>query len=155
MLLQTLIMQQRNCLMLQIRLLGISKEANSPQSICPGPNLAWFNRIYTLKEMVDHIYGMGHSLVSSERPHMFAREVEIYVDYFEKQVKICDCSLREVNTLKEFKKNLEKGMDLCLSIAQKQPFEGENLASIPSCVEKQKNRLKSIYSDFEKLVSIC
>jgi len=135
--------------------LGISKEENSPQSICPGPNLAWFNRIYTLKEMVDHIYGMGHSLVSSERPHMFAREVEIYVDYFEKQVKICDCSLREVNTLKEFKKNLEKGMDLCLSIAQKQPFEGENLASIPSCVEKQKNRLKSIYSDFEKLVSIC
>ena len=133
--------------------LGISKEENSPQSICPGPNLAWFNRIYTLKEMVDHIYGIGHSLVSSERPHMFAKEVEIYVDYFEKQVKICDCSLREVNTLKEFKQNLEKGMDLCLSIAKKQPFEGENLASIPPCVEKQKKRMEHIYSDFEKAIN--
>jgi len=44
-------------------------------------------------------------------------------------------------------------MNLCLSIAKKQPFEGENLASIPPCVEKQKTRLESIYSDFEKLVN--
>lgn len=131
--------------------LGISKEENSPQSICPGPNIAWFNKIYTLKEMVDHIYGRGQSLIPAERPHMFAKEIEMYVDYFEKQVKICDYSHREVKTLKEFKKNLEKGMNLCLSIAQKQPFEGENLASIPPCVEKQKTRLESIYSDFEKL----
>jgi len=103
--------------------------------------------------MVDHIYGRGRSLIPAERPHVFAKEIEMYVDYFEKQVKICDCSPREVKTLKEFKKNLEKGMDLCLSISQKQPFEGENLASIPPCVEKQKTRLESIYSDFEKLVN--
>jgi len=133
--------------------LGISKEENSPQSICPGPNIAWFNRIYTLKEMVDHIYGRRPSLVPSERPHMFAKEIEMYVDYFEKQVKICDFSPMEVKTLKEFKKNLEEGMNLCLIIAQKQPFEGENLASIPPCVEKQKARLNSIYSDFEELIN--
>jgi len=133
--------------------LGISKEENSPQSICPGPNIAWFNRIYTLKEMVDHIYGRRPSLIPAERPHMFAKEIEMYVDYFEKQVKICDCSPKEVKILKEFKENLEKGMNLCLSIAKKQPFEGENLASIPPCVEKQKARLNSIYSDFEKLIN--
>ena len=133
--------------------LGISKEENSPQSICPGPNIAWFNRIYTLKEMVDHIYGRRPSLIAAERPHMFAKEIEMYVDYFEKQVKICDCSPREVKTLKKFKENLEKGMNLCLSIAKKQPFKGENLASIPPCVEKQKARLNSIYSDFEELIN--
>ncbi|MBU4013494.1 MAG: hypothetical protein KJ550_08515 [Proteobacteria bacterium] len=133
--------------------LGISKEENSPQSICPGPNIAWFNRIYTLKEMVDHIYGRGPSLVPSERPHMFAKEIEMYVDYFERQVNNCNWSPLEVNTLKEFKKNLEEGMNLCLIIAQKQPFEGENLASIPPCVEKQKARLNSIYSDFEELIN--
>ena len=131
--------------------LGISKEKNSPQSICPGPNIAWFNKIYTLKEMVDHIYGRGQSLIPAERPHMFAKEIEMYVDYFEKQVKICDCSPKEFKTLKEFKENLEKGMNFCLRIAQKQPFEEENLASIPPCVKKQKTRLESIYSDFEKL----
>ena len=36
--------------------LKIADEQNTPQSICPGPNIEWFNKFYTLKEMVDHIY---------------------------------------------------------------------------------------------------
>jgi len=130
--------------------LGIAKEKTAPQSICPGPNIAWFNKTYTLKEMVDHIYGRGPSLVSSERPHMFAKEIVMYVDYFEVRVTHCTYTPREIRTLQAFKKNLEEGMDFCLSIAQKQPYQGENLASIPSCVERQRVRLKSIYADFEK-----
>jgi len=132
--------------------LGIAKEKSAPQSICPGPNIAWFNKIYTLKEMADHIYGRGPSLVSSERPHMFANEIVMYVDYFEKQVTHCTYTPREIRTLQEFKNNLEEGMDFCLSIAQRQPYQGENLASIPSCVERQRARLKSIYASFEKKV---
>ncbi|MCK4729265.1 MAG: hypothetical protein KAT27_10095, partial [Desulfobacterales bacterium] len=132
--------------------LGIAKEKTAPQSICPGPNIAWFNKIYTLKEMADHIYGRGPSLVSSERPHMFANEIVMYVDYFEEQVTHCTYTPKEIRTLRAFKKNLEEGMDFCLSIAQKQPYQGENLASIPSCVERQRARLKSIYASFEKKV---
>jgi len=64
--------------------LGITPKMNSPQSICPGPNVVWFNREYSLKEMVDHIYGRSESLVSTERPHMFCQEIELYVNYFEK-----------------------------------------------------------------------
>src|SRR5690606_8103054 len=55
--------------------LGISPKVKSPQSICPGPNIVWFNRQYSLQEMTDHIYGRGESLVSSDRPHMFCQEV--------------------------------------------------------------------------------
>jgi hypothetical protein len=135
--------------------LGIAKEKSAPQSICPGPNIAWFNRTYTLKEMVDHIYGRGPSLVSSERPHVFAKEIVMYVDYYEKEVTHCTYTPREIKTLQAFKKNLEEGMDLCLRIAQKQPYQGENLASIPSCVETQRARLKSIYASFEKKVKIA
>ena len=135
--------------------LGIAKDKSAPQSICPGPNIAWFNKIYTLKEMVDHIYGRGPSLVSSERPHMFAKEIVMYVDYFEKQVTHCTYTPKEIRTLQAFKNNLEEGMDFCLSIAQKQPYQGENLASIPSCVETQRARLKSIYASFEKKVKIA
>jgi len=39
---------------------------------------------------------------------MFVKEIDMYVDYFEKQVKICDYSHREVKTLKEFKKKFRK-----------------------------------------------
>ncbi|NVM21987.1 MAG: hypothetical protein HWN68_09440 [Desulfobacterales bacterium] len=134
--------------------LGIAKEKGAPQLICPGPNIAWFNKICTLKEMVDHIYGRGPALVSSERPHMFAKEIVMYVDYFEKQVTRCTYTPKEISTLQAFKNNLEEGMDFCLRIAQKQPYQGENLASIPPCVERQRTRLKSIYADFEKKVDL-
>ena len=134
--------------------LGIAKEKSAPQSICPGPNIAWFNKTYTLKEMVDHIYGRGPSLVSSERPHMFAKEIEMYVDYFEEQVTHCTFTPKEIKILHAFKKNIEEGMEFCLSIAQKQPYQGENLASIPSCVERQRARIESIYANFEKKVGI-
>jgi hypothetical protein len=130
--------------------LGITEEEHAPQSICPGPDIAWFKRCYTLKEMVDHIYGRGPSLISSERPHMFAKEIVMYVDYFEKQVDHCIYTPKEIKTLQEFKNNLKDGMDFCLSIAQKQPYQEENLASIIACVEKQKARLMSIYADFKK-----
>ncbi|HBX65952.1 MAG TPA: hypothetical protein DEG32_07245, partial [Balneolaceae bacterium] len=52
--------------------LGVLKPNRAPQAICPGPNIAWFNRKYSLREMVDHIYGKSASLVPEERPHMFA-----------------------------------------------------------------------------------
>src|SRR5690606_2108832 len=64
--------------------LGIRSPQKAPQAICPGPNIAWFNREYSLQEMVDHIYGRKASLVSAERPHMFANEIILYVDYVEK-----------------------------------------------------------------------
>jgi len=129
--------------------LGIVAESNSPQAICPGPNIAWFKKLYTLKEMVDHIYGRGESLVPPERPHMFAKEIEMYVDYFEKVVQRCTYTEMEVKKLREFKTNLENGMDLCLRFAEKVPYEGENLASIPRCVEKERARLNTIFAEFE------
>jgi len=134
--------------------LGIAGEKNSPQSICPGPNIAWFNRLYTLQEMVDHIYGRCPSLVSSRRPHMFANEIVMYVDYFEKLTCHTVYTLSEINTLREFYKNLEEGMDLCLEIAEKKPYPGENLDSIPICVKKQRERLRSIYAIFENNAEI-
>jgi hypothetical protein len=60
----------------------------------------------------------------------------------------------EVKKLREFKNNLENGMDLCLHIAEKVPYEGENLASIPPCVEKERARLNSIFAEFENEILV-
>ena len=51
-------------------------------AVCPGPNLAYFSKISTLEEMVDHIYGRGNVLNNTYRPHMFVKELKMYVDYF-------------------------------------------------------------------------
>ncbi|RZB33687.1 MAG: hypothetical protein SRB2_03798 [Desulfobacteraceae bacterium Eth-SRB2] len=130
--------------------LGIAEEKKSPQSICPGPNIEWFCKFYTLKEMVDHIYGRGPSLVSSKRPHMFAKEIVMYVEYFEKMV--ADSSLRTaaIKALLEFKNNLEAGLDFCLEIAHKEPYPEENLASISVVVERERVRLRSISNGLEE-----
>ncbi len=130
--------------------LGIVDEKNSPQSICPGPNIEWFNRFYTLKEMTDHIYGRGPSLVPPERPHMFAKEIEMYVDHFENQMLGDSHTKSEINTMIQCKNNLEKGLDFCLEIAQTPPYPGENLKSISDCVEKQRSRLNRLYSHFNE-----
>ncbi|HUV50813.1 MAG TPA: hypothetical protein VMW78_07340 [Anaerolineae bacterium] len=130
--------------------LGIAGEKNAPQSICPGPNIAWYNRLYSLNEMVDHIYGRGPSLVPSKRPHMFAAEIVMYVDYFKKLIDNSTCTHIEIKEILSFKSNLEKGMDICLDIAKMKPYHGENLASIPPCVEEQRKRLRDIYASFKE-----
>src|SRR6056297_514645 len=102
--------------------LGILEEHRAPQAICPGPNIAWFDKEYTLREMTDHIYGRGSSLVPPQRPHMFAKEMVMYVDYLEELIEQSDGSGGDIKKLGRFKKNLEDGMDYCLEIAQSDPY---------------------------------
>lgn len=130
--------------------LGILEEKKAPQSICPGPNIAWFDRYYTLEEMVDHIYGRCQPLVPENRPHMFAKEIVMYVDYFEKETAACGSDVQKRSELKKFKDNLISGLDYCLKIAHMPAYPGENLDSIKVCVKQQKARLESIYKRFLK-----
>ncbi|HEX9253875.1 MAG TPA: hypothetical protein VF870_16625, partial [Ignavibacteriaceae bacterium] len=123
--------------------LGISPKTKSPQSICPGPNIVWFNRQYSLQEMTDHIYGRGESLVSSDRPHMFCQELELYVNYFEKLIGTMGSSEAEIKYLEIFKENLEKGIEYILEISDETAYPNENLKSIPEFVNAQHQRLKS------------
>jgi len=135
--------------------LGISPKMKSPQSICPGPNIVWFNREYSLKEMVDHIYGRGKSLVSEERPHMFCQEIELYVNYFEKLINTMENTPAEINYLDTFIRNLENGMDMISRISAQKPYQDENLKSIPDFVEEQRERVKSLCIDkFELPIAV-
>jgi hypothetical protein len=105
--------------------------------------------------MVGHIYGRGSSLVSSKRPHMFAKEIEMYMDDFEKKVSSSPHTKKEIITMLEYKKNLEKGLDFCLEIAKKPPYPGENLKSISVCVKKQRSRLNRLNSRFEESIRLA
>ena len=127
--------------------LDIVPKINAPQSICPGPNVVWFDREYTLEEMVNHIYGRGESLVSADRPHMFCQEVELYINYYEKLIRTIGDSTTEINYLETFRSNLENGMDMILKISKGKAYPNENLESIPDFIDAQKARLKQICSD--------
>lgn len=88
-------------------------------SICPGPNLAYFSGTFSLKEMVDHIYGRANILNQLNRPHVFINELKIYLDYFKKDI---EDSLNSMTGKKEkylelFKTNLAKGISYYKSMS--------------------------------------
>jgi len=126
--------------------LGIMKPTYGRQAICPGPNIAWFNREYTLDEMVNHIYGLGESLVPKKRPHMFAKELVMYVDYIsELASQINPEDKQQWRKLGKMRNNLEKGMDLCMDISRNEPYPDENLVSLHKTVEEQRLRLTILF----------
>jgi len=126
--------------------LGVARKDNLPTAICPGQNTAWFNRDYSLFEMTDHFYGRTVSLVDKVRPHMFAKEIQMYVDYFSSLVKDSDGSNRTLKTLQSFYDNMIDGLEYCLEISTAKPYIDENLESIKEWVDKERLRLTKIYS---------
>ena len=126
--------------------LGIMKPSYGRQEICPGPNIAWFSREYSLKEMVDHIYGRGKSLVPEERPHMFAKEMVMYVDYLAELIDLTGSDDKAgLKKLQRMRNNLEKGIEICLEISEDQPYENENLQSLRIIAAEQRLRINKIF----------
>lgn len=90
-------------------------------AVCPGPNIAYFSKICTLKEMVGHIYGRTSVLdPSRHRPHVFLNELKIYVDFFLElaQKNGSKASGKDAEYLAEFKKNLSDGVEYYKNLAK-------------------------------------
>lgn len=82
-------------------------------AICPGPNMAYFTKDLTLKEMVAHIYGRTNVIETKNRPHMFIKELAMYVDYFSNKVdEISDSfNAKQQKYLTSFQNNLNDGIE--------------------------------------------
>lgn len=55
-------------------------------TICPGPNIAYFDKTVTLQQMADHIYGRTDILAAKERPHMFIKELDLNISYLKENI---------------------------------------------------------------------
>ncbi len=92
---------------------GIPASHNlSAVTICPGPNLAYFSGVFTLRQMVDHIYGRGNLLNKLQRPNMFGNELALYIDYLKKEIEKCGDALtqKQRNFFRTFSANLQSGI---------------------------------------------
>jgi hypothetical protein len=82
-------------------------------SVCPGPNMAYYSGKFSLKEMVDHIYGRINILNTNNRPNMFIKELKMYVDYLKD--KIDEASIpfttKQIKYFKTFQTNLNNGIE--------------------------------------------
>jgi len=88
-------------------------EPDALPTICCGPGIADFSKVASLEEMVGHIYGRLSLLTNSKRPHMFIRELKIYIDNFRKEIErySLELSTRTPKYFLEVKENLLKGIE--------------------------------------------
>jgi hypothetical protein len=98
---------------------NIDVKPNFKVTCCPGPNLAYFSKISTLKEMADHIYGRINLLDNRPRPHMFLKELNMYLDIFKERIenfmKNREDS-KELKQLQAFQQNLIEGINYYKSL---------------------------------------
>ena len=116
-------------------------------TICPGPNIVNFSKVATLQEMTDHIYGRKELPQDPSRPHMFVKELELYVDYLKEEIRtIFNPGPREIKSWTGFCNNLLEGVshyrDLLKNelIKQKAMFE-QGLNSMEQAILEIKNNL--------------
>lgn len=81
--------------------------------ICPGPNLAYFSKIVTLKEMIDHIYGRINLISRKDRPNMFIKELKLYLNYLKEEIEGVEdnTSVSKLKYFDAFQKNISDGIE--------------------------------------------
>ena len=64
-----------------------TKTVGQGVSICPGPNMAYFSKVMSLKNITDHIYGRDNMITRTDRPNVFIKELNIYLDFLNNKLE--------------------------------------------------------------------
>ena len=82
-------------------------------AVCPGPNMAYFSKTMSLKEITDHIYGRIDVMSHTSRPHMFLKELKLYADHLKSKIEETHGELnkRQEKYLLSFTENMKEGVD--------------------------------------------
>ncbi|MEO6149974.1 MAG: hypothetical protein ABIN95_02965, partial [Mucilaginibacter sp.] len=125
----------------------IRPRENKAVAICPGPNLSYFSKVYTLDEMVKQIYGHLNLLENVIRPNLFVNELNLYIDYLKKDIEgyLKDVNDKKARYLVKFKDQLQQGINYYKVL-------------IPQITNQTQEYLANMYHDLalaeEKLVSL-
>lgn len=89
------------------------KKGTQGVAICPGPNTAYFKKVVSLQEMVDHIYGRTNLLTMMNRPNMFIKELQLYIQYIKGKIEqnIGEQSAKQQRYIQKFITNLSNGIE--------------------------------------------
>jgi hypothetical protein len=118
-------------------------ETKRPQmtAVCPGPNLAYFSREMSFKDLVNHIYGKINVLNSVKRSNMFINELGMYIDFLGKELKEAvkeQLVQKRKKYFSNFSTNLINGMDYYYEL-------------IPSLFEETEEYRRIMSQDLDRL----
>ncbi len=81
-------------------------------SVCPGPNMAYYSKIMSLKDITDHIYGRQNVISRTDRPNIFIKELNIYMEYLKSKLAEAKISMnkKQEKYLVTFTNNMKEGV---------------------------------------------
>ena len=114
--------------------------------ICPGPNMAYFDKEVSLSDMVGHIYGNKSVLTTNNRPNLFVKELKMYVDYFRNEIEnisgeITNAQFKKWNT---FKINILEGIEYYNTLLSPALYFKQDLNKIKKDFDFYKSELSNI-----------
>ena len=91
---------------------GVETRESKGVSICPGPNMAYFDQELTLQDMSHHIYNGDEGIVRADRPNMFVNELEMYLTYLSEKIEEHknDWGKKSGRYLNAFTNNMNEGI---------------------------------------------
>ncbi|MGB5666956.1 MAG: hypothetical protein WBM53_08910 [Maribacter sp.] len=123
-------------------------------SVCPGPNLAYFSKSMSLKEITDHIYGRTNVISRIDRPNMFIKELWIYIEYLKNKISETKDNLnkKQENYLLTFVDNLNEGVNYYETLfkASKDFFEDARTLILEE-LNSSRSTLQAIHMEIENL----
>jgi hypothetical protein len=91
---------------------GVETRESKGVSICPGPNMAYFDQELTLQDMSHHIYNGDEGIVREDRPNMFVNELGMYLTYLSEKIEEHknDWGKKSGRYLNAFTNNMNEGI---------------------------------------------
>ena len=109
----------------------------------------------SLKEITSHIYGKINVITRTDRPNMFVKELNLYLDYLSNKIEEAteSMSAKQEKYLITFSKNLNEGIEYYANLFSdlKGKFETTK-NNILSDLELSKNVLNCLCTEIEGLV---
>ena len=134
-----------------------TKEEGQGVSVCPGPNIAYYSKVMSLREITNHIYGRLNVISRTDRPNMFIKELNIYIDFLKSKLEETKGVLdkKQEKYFLTFSTNLNIGITYYQNLFSniKNIFEDVKY-NIFSELELSKNRLQLISVDIENCKKI-
>ncbi len=123
-------------------------------SVCPGPNIAYYSKIMSLKDITNHIYGRSNMISRIDRPNLFIKELNIYIDFLKNKLDEVKFSMdkKQEKYFVGFTENLKDGISYYQNLFSniKDSFEDVRY-SILNELEVSNKSLQLITIEIEKL----
>ncbi len=114
--------------------------------ICPGPNMAYFDKEVSLSEMVQHIYGNANVMTDTNRPNLFVKELKMYFDYLKNEISetTADLTAGQIKKWNAFKNNLMEGIGFYQNLFPTSNYFENSLNAIQDQLELYKTKILEI-----------